>query len=304
MTNVQRIPFKVDITRVIEVLASQIYQSPLALLRENTQNSYDAILLRLAKDTTFDPKIEIEITANSVTVSDNGVGMTREELNNNYWQAGSSSKNTAEAKAAGVVGTFGIGAMANFGIAEELTVETESLSGAERIRCKAIRSTLSATEECISFEPLPTTGCAGTKVVATLLNGQSLSVQQAVNYIAEFVMFLPIPVFINGQERSRRAYSDLVPELPQHWLYEANAADLGRGFVGDICLTGAANGEVRVRVSKLRAGAAPLPGQIVLKQGMGSLRTFRSGFGLATTSVHSVYTLGGIADFEGVMNFV
>jgi molecular chaperone HtpG len=297
MSAVERIPFKVDISRVIEVLAKQIYQSPLALLRENTQNSYDAILLRRAKDSTFDPRIEVEITPNSVMVYDNGIGMTREELRKNYWQAGSSSKNTAEAKAAGVVGTFGIGAMANFGIAEELTVETESLGGSERVLCKATRSTLSATEDCISFEVQAASGNIGTKVVATLLSGQSINVDQAINYISEFVMFLPIPVIINGVERSRRAYSDIVQPLPVHWSHNNQSHDIGRGFTADICITGASNGEVCVQISNLHAGDSPLPGQIVLRQGIGSLRTFRSGFGLATTSVHSVYGLGGIADF-------
>ena len=33
----ERIPFEVDVNRVIEVLANQIYQTPLALLRENAQ---------------------------------------------------------------------------------------------------------------------------------------------------------------------------------------------------------------------------------------------------------------------------
>src|SRR5688572_30854812 len=53
-------------------------------------------------------------------------------------------------RAAGVVGTFGIGAMANFGIAEDLVVETESARTGERTLCSAARSTLSVTEECIS----------------------------------------------------------------------------------------------------------------------------------------------------------
>lgn len=297
MTAVEKIPFKVDISRVIEVLAKQIYQSPLALLRENTQNSYDAILLRRAKDRGFEPLIQLVITPTSVVVIDNGIGMTGEELRQNYWQAGSSSKNTPEARAAGVVGTFGIGAMANFGIAEDLTVETESLAGATRIRCRATRSTLSATEDCISFETLPATGHAGTTVTATLLAGQSINVDQAVNYIAEFVMFLPISVVINGVERSRRNYSDLVPVLSTHWSHSAAALDLGRGFTGNVNLTGAVNGEVRIEVSELHAGGSAQPGLIVLRQGMGSLRTFRSGFGLATTTVHSVYGLGGIADY-------
>lgn len=297
MTTIERIPFKVDISRVIEVLAKQIYQSPLALLRENTQNSFDAILLRRAKDANFEPRIEVIITPTSVTVQDNGIGMEREELRKNYWQAGSSSKNTPEAKAAGVVGTFGIGAMANFGIAEELVVETESLGGAERIRCKAARSTLSATDDCISFETEMTTGNPGTIVIATVQPGHSINVEQAVQYIAEFVMFLSIPVIINGQERSRRSYSEIVPQLPVQWIFEVQLADLGRGFTSDVRLTGAANGEVRIELSNLCAGGSSLPGLLVLKQGMGSLRTFRSSFGLATTSVHSVYGLGGVADF-------
>ena len=51
-----KIPFDIDISRVIEVLAKQIYQSPLALLRENTQNAYDAILLRQQLKHVFTPK--------------------------------------------------------------------------------------------------------------------------------------------------------------------------------------------------------------------------------------------------------
>jgi molecular chaperone HtpG len=297
MSTTERIPFKVDISRVIEVLAKQIYQSPLALLRENTQNSYDAILLRHAKDPAFDPKIEVEITPTSVTVIDNGIGMTRDELKNNFWQAGSSSKNTDEARAAGVVGTFGIGAMANFGIAESLTVETEGVGASERIRCQANRSTLSATEECISFDLLPATGVFGTRVTATLLHGKTINVQEAIGYISEFVMFLPISVIVNGEERSRQAYTVAVPELPVQWEYSPGQIDLGRGFSGIVRITGAANGEVRIEASGLSAGGSPLPGRLLLRQGLGSLRTFRSGFGLATTTVHSVYGLGGVADF-------
>ena len=41
-----KIVFEVDISKMIELLAAQIYPSPLALLRENIQNSFDAILQR------------------------------------------------------------------------------------------------------------------------------------------------------------------------------------------------------------------------------------------------------------------
>ena len=122
----EKIPFDIDISRVIEVLAAQIYPTPFALLRENVQNSFDAILLRQHLGHEFVARIDIVIEPRRVCVTDNGIGMSREELRKHFWRAGSSSKNTAEAREAGVVGTFGIGAMANFGLAEELRVETES----------------------------------------------------------------------------------------------------------------------------------------------------------------------------------
>jgi molecular chaperone HtpG len=296
MTILTKRPFNVEISRVIEVLATQIYQSPLALLRENTQNSYDAILLRRAKE-EFDPKIEISITATQISVHDNGIGMTPEELDKHYWRAGSSSKNTAEARAAGVVGTFGIGAMANFGIAEELIVETESVNSGQRTRCHAIRSTLSATEDCISYETLTPQGKPGTTVTATVQSGKTIDVAQASVYIREFVMFLPIHVTLNGALISKQPYTTVMNPLPEAWAEEHLQVDLGAGLHADVRISGASNGEVQTSLVNVKVGDREMPGAMLLRQSGGALRTFRSGFGLANTAVHSVYQFGGVADF-------
>jgi molecular chaperone HtpG len=297
MSQIEKIPFQVNISRVIEVLATQIYQSPLALLRENAQNSYDAILLRKQIELTFDPYIEIEITKTTIRVSDNGIGMTPQDLKRHYWQAGSSSKNNPEARAAGVVGTFGIGAMANFGIAEELEVTTESAKTGERTRSQVKRSKLSATEDCIVLEPQDSTGKPGTTVTATIQPHVAIDVSQAFNYIREFTMFLPIRATVNGELISQKPYSVIVPSLAETWHEDVGGADLGGGFKADIRLSGAQNGEVQVTCTNLSIGERDLRGTLILRQGIGSLRTFRSGFGLANTSVHSVYNFGGIADF-------
>ena len=107
---VTSIPYHVEINRVIELLASQIYQSPLALLRENCQNAYDAILQKRWEDPPFDnPLISVAIFPGQVSIADNGVGMSPQDLDAHYWRAGSSGKNNPSAIAAGVVGTFGIG---------------------------------------------------------------------------------------------------------------------------------------------------------------------------------------------------
>ena len=89
------------------------------------------------------PRIDVRLKPDTVTVSDNGNGMTADELESNYWYAGNSGKNTEDARKAGVVGTFGIGAMANFGIAERLEVETESSVTGERSRSSVAKENLS-----------------------------------------------------------------------------------------------------------------------------------------------------------------
>src|SRR4051794_983188 len=193
-----KIPFHVEINRIIELLAKQIYQSPLALLRENTQNAYDAILQRLHRYPSFVPAIEITITPEKIVVKDNGIGMTWEQLDQNYWKAGSSGKNNDEARAAGVVGTFGIGAMANFGTAGKLEVVSESARTGERTLSRAEKETLSATEPCIDMVPEATTGNPGTTVTAMMAAGSAVNVAEATKYIMGFVQYLPVPVTVNG----------------------------------------------------------------------------------------------------------
>lgn len=298
MTEVQeKIPFAIEISRVIELLAGQIYPTPFALLRENVQNSFDAILMRLHSGAKFMPRIVVDIEPHRVRVQDNGIGMSRNDLRTHFWRAGSSSKNTDEARAAGVVGTFGIGAMANFGIAENLRVETESASAAERTECTASRSTLSVTEDCITVLPKDATGEPGTIVEATIQDGKTVNVAQAVAYIKDFVAYLPIDVIVNGEKASGGSVSDSVPSLSESWNFVGQNVDCGGGLKATIKLTGAITGDVRIELSDIELGGQRLPGRMTLRQGVSALRTFRSGFGLATVSLSSSYQFGGIADF-------
>ena len=63
------IPYHVEINRIIELLASQIYQTPLALLRENCQNAFDAVLERIYRDPEFEnPEITVTITSGRIQV--------------------------------------------------------------------------------------------------------------------------------------------------------------------------------------------------------------------------------------------
>ena len=289
-----RIALKVDISRVIEVLASQIYQSPLALLRENTQNAFDAILERTDVP-GFQPRIDIAITPTEIRVQDNGVGMTKQELEDHFWKPGASSKNTEEARRAGVVGTFGIGAMANFGIATSLVVETESARESQRTRTKADRDSLSTEEECIELTPLEARGEPGTQVVATIDPETPVNVQEAVNYIKDFVRNLPVPVYINDELVSQQPLSDLVQTPPATWS-ATDRIEIGPNAEGSVEVRASADGQLSIDLTELEYEGEPSGGRILLRQGMSQIRTFRSGFGLATVTVSSAYSFGGVAD--------
>lgn len=293
------IPFAVDTMRVLELLAKQIYQSPLALLRENTQNAFDATLLRRHRDVRYEPKIEIEVTPQRVVVRDNGIGMTPDDLKRHFWQAGSSSKNTDEARQAGVVGTFGIGAMANFGIADVLEVTTESAITGERTHCIAKRDELKFNQDCIATTKLPATGQAGTEIIASIVAGTPLDVNAVKTYVAEFVSLLDTPVLVNGERVSGQPIEQLVAPISAVWTEEVNDVQLSPRFVADVSVKVSINADVSLHITNLRWNGVPLAGRLLLRSGAAALKTFRSGFGLATVSVGSHYQFGGVADMQG-----
>ena len=115
------------------------------------QNAYDAILMRqyIDKSETYKPQINIYIDNNQIIISDNGIGMNSESLKKNFWTAGSSGKNNREARAAGVVGTFGIGAMANFGVCSELKVISKAFEETRTYTTIVKKTELSLEEDCI-----------------------------------------------------------------------------------------------------------------------------------------------------------
>lgn len=290
------IPFQIEAQRVIQLLAKQIYQSPLALLRENTQNAFDAVRQRMALDIGFSPRIDIHLAPDRVTITDNGIGMTPADLKQHYWTAGSSSKNNDAARAAGVVGTFGIGAMANFGIADALTVETESAITGERTVCRAQKAKLSLKEDCIEREVIASQGQSGTTIVAHIATDSHINVQQARNYIAEFVSLVEVPVYVNGELVSRRPIDEAVPAVPEAWRLNRTSEKFAERLTADLELILSNNADIWLKLTNIVWTQKQIPGRIVLRTGQPTLRTFRSGFGLATASVNSTYQFGGVVD--------
>lgn len=299
MSNTTRLSFQIEVRRVLEILSNDIYDSPYALLRENIQNGYDAILMRmqLDGDTSFKPKIVVNIASKYVTIEDNGIGMNKDVVSNNFWKAGSSGKNNEIAQKAGVVGTFGIGAMANFGVCKSIKVITHYTQGNETIETFAKRESLSITEECIEIKTYEEDRDAGTLIVAELDDDLNLTVEGAVSYLTPYIKHLNIPVIINGTNISQNKYTEIFEVRPEN-LFKSESYNVitpnSSSFTLQLNYT--KQNIVKVYCSNIIRNLQPIIGDIVLEQGGGGIYGLRNYFGLAPVPVSSYFNFGGVVN--------
>jgi molecular chaperone HtpG len=295
------IVFQVETARILKILASEIYDSPLAMLRENLQNAYDAVRMRLVPlDRPLEEgKIEVTISADKITISDNGIGMTEKVLTDNFWKAGSSGKRSEEARRAGVVGSFGIGAMANFGVCTKITVTTRSGDSGFTLISTAERDKLKFAEKCISLQRLEDNRQPGTTVSVDIDPKHRISVEQAKRYLDSYVRFVPVEIKLNGELISKQSLSSgiatrgrtFATPFVAHNVYEDRASATVRVRLDQ-------NGQVFAEVSKIAYDRIQIDGSLVLLQGGGPLMGLRSYFGLAAIPSASVYQFGGFANLS------
>lgn len=295
-----QIAFQVETSRVLEILSREIYDSPLALLRENLQNAYDAVLMRSALEgiPLTDGLIEIEVAAKRLVVADNGIGMAEDVLRNNFWRAGSSGKNSELAKQSGVIGTFGIGAMANFGVARSLRVETRACEADVTLVSVAHRDTLSIAKECIGLERLTGIRSPGTTITVDLDDASTLDLADAKEYLHPYVRFLPVAVRLNGELISQQSLEGRFAQKTQAMArLPVLAATLG-AYQASVDTLVDFNGSVCASVSQIKCDGEPIAGEMTLVQNGGQLMGLRNYFGLAPIPVSGFYQFGGMVNLS------
>jgi molecular chaperone HtpG len=247
---------------------------------------------------TFTPRVDVKILPGSIEVRDNGIGMTADDLKDHFWRAGASGKNNVEAISAGVVGTFGIGGLANFGVCQRLTVVTESASNNTRTMCKADKNTLSLDQDCISIENLTPLSEPGTMILAELPSGRTINVKEATNYLKTFVEHVPIPIYINDEQVSMKPLEDSC-SIPDGTIWSTEIKqNTAASLECDLKFKISESGIIWIEMEKIRLDGNRVEGRVLLKQGIGQIMAFRSGFGLSRTGVYSVYSFGGVADLK------
>ena len=204
----------IEFDSVLRAISKQIYETPHAFLRENVQNAIDAVRIQALRDgkDAGEPEyaIDIHVDSKRVSVRDNGIGMSRTDLQGFFWTIGSSGKRGEEARDAGCVGMFGIGGFANFGVCERLVVTSKdcmSKTGtATSLSVEEIRQA-GTTIPKVTIVDSDDANPRGTLVEGELKNPPNVEELRA--YLRDFVRYVPIEVRFNRECISRDQFEAL-----------------------------------------------------------------------------------------------
>ena len=149
-----RFEFQAEVSRLLELMVHSVYTEKEIFLRELISNASDAIdKLRfkaqtdesiLGNDTEFTIRIERDPIKNTLTVEDNGIGMTYDEVLENIGTiAKSGTEGFLEAIAQlndettispELIGQFGVGFYSAFIVADKVTLQTRAADSEKAVR--------------------------------------------------------------------------------------------------------------------------------------------------------------------------
>jgi len=293
----------IDFESVLRIISKQIYETPLAFIRENVQNAVDAVRIQAFREKAeaSDPRYRIDIEASGkvVRVRDTGNGMTQTELANLFWTIGASGKRTSEAAAAGCVGTFGIGGFANFGVCDMVEVISKTADSPHgtltRLSEANIRAA-GASIPSIEVEASDASSPQGT-IVAGYLRSEA-DIEELKKYLHDFVRFVPIAVFFNGERVSQGKFND----LDDKENLTAVDSTLQQWKAGNLTISGQLfedRGHTLVAsITSLKVGddLVNLSGQVRFENG--AIDVFKRGFKLCATTVPTMIGIKGRLDCD------
>lgn len=196
--------FKVNLGGMIEILSDHLYSSPDVYIRELLQNGVDAISGRKKLDSDFlDGAIKITIEEEkSLIFTDNGLGLTEEEIHQFLAVIGESSKKEIENQQipTDYIGRFGIGLLSCFMVSDEIRVTTQSFTG------DTTYEWIGKPDGTYQINEMKKCGEDGTSVHLACKSGsEHYFRKEEIKYLVQYYgLLLPIPIKIveNGEEET------------------------------------------------------------------------------------------------------
>jgi molecular chaperone HtpG len=206
--------FQAEVQRVLHLVIHSLYSNKEIFLRELVSNASDALdklrFASLSDDQLMggDSHLRIELEANetnkTLTIRDNGIGMSQEELVANLGTiARSGTKQflenlTAEQKTdANLIGQFGVGFYSGFIVASKMTVRSQKAGSSEAW----IWESTGSGE--FTLAPAPS-GARGTEIVLSLKEGEEEFARtwRLENLVAKYSDHIAFPIQLKKEVES------------------------------------------------------------------------------------------------------
>lgn len=225
--------FQVNLEGVLRILSESLYTSPLVFIRELLQNSADAMTARRAACGDFAPQVDITYFSNpggrqGLVFRDNGIGLTREEVEQFLSRIGSSSKSVDQvfSDRSSYIGQFGIGMLSCFMVSDEIIVRTQSAKTGH-----APVKWVGRIDGTYETSDLDETHPEGTSVVLTIREDVTFNQKLLTGLLSDFARFIKTPV-------SLEADGNAVPFSQSVFSWEAEASpesalEQGHSFFGE-----------------------------------------------------------------------
>src|SRR3984885_9206278 len=235
-----RQPFRAEVSRLLDIVVHSLHSEKEIFLRELISNASDACdKLRYeaitrpeltSDDADFKIKIEIDKKGRTLTISDNGIGMTRDELAENLGTIARSGttaflEQLKDKKAdINLIGQFGVGFYSAFMIAQEVEVISNKAGSKESWCWRSDGKGKFTIEEADKKS-------RGTDVIVYLKQGEDefLEADRLKFIIGKYSDHIAIPIFIEGEEKPAnraaalwlRPKNEITPEQYKEFYHHA-----------------------------------------------------------------------------------
>lgn len=208
--NEKRGGISVDTEHIFPIIKRWLYSEKEIFLREIVSNACDAVtklkrLSSLGEIHGFDDDYRIDIVIDkelgTLTVSDNGIGMTQDELERyicNIALSGAAEfikkyENDDSGKPQeGIIGHFGLGFYSSFMVSDTVTLDTRSYTDAPAVRW------ISDSEGLYTVSPSEREG-RGTDVIMKISEEEKefLEEHKIREIIGKYCAFMPVPIYLS-----------------------------------------------------------------------------------------------------------
>lgn len=208
--------FKVNLGGMIEILSDHLYSSPDVYIRELLQNSVDAIHAKKNQNRSQNNDLDLDIEGlitleiedgQKLIFTDNGLGLTEDEIHQFLAIIGESSKRNLENGRieTDYIGRFGIGLLSCFMVSDEILIYTKSCRS-ENAPVLEWRGKPDGTYNIINHgsgsDVTSFNEKSGTQVILTAKSGMEdyFTKETIKNLVIYYGMLLPFPIIIKQKD--------------------------------------------------------------------------------------------------------